>query len=279
MSSQQLGALLEELEQSFAHIAKGATQQLQLRATQTLTRQHIAPAAQARELLTELLTLMVDDDPDRPIRLHVHCLRTSIAFDFDRFPEVIPGDLLLLAERIGATLAPGGAAMRLEVPRTLATSTDRHSSEHAPIETPALCGLHLLVVDEDSIHRRNLVTSLMRAGLEIHACNHEDAGLEVAMRGDSLAALIVHIHRPLSSGLQVVHRLRDSGIPQPLIALTSHVEAGDKEYCLRNGCAGQLSRSASSQALLQELERIFTTKAATPEGRSAPTENRGTSAP
>lgn len=266
MPSQQLGTLLEELEQGFSHIARGGAQQLQLRATHTLARQHIASAFQTRQLLTSLLTLMVADGSSPAIRLHVHCLRTSIAFDFDRRPDLVPPDLFLLAERIGASLALNVDSMRLEIPRALTASSERPSTEPSPFEATALCGLHLLVVDEDSIHRRNLVTSLMRAGLEIHACSHEDAGLEVALRSSSLAALIVHIHRPLSSGLQIVHRLRDSGNSLPLIALTTHAENDDKELCLRSGCAGHLSRSASSQHVLRELERVFAARTASPEG-------------
>jgi len=264
MSSQQLGTLLEELEQNFARLAKGGTQ-LHLRATHTLACQHIAPANQTSQLLIQLLALMVAERSPTTIQLHVHCLRASIAFDFDLRPNLIPADLHQLAERIGAVLAPGERALRLEVPRVLATPSHRTPPDPSSFEAASLCGLPLLVVDEDSIHRRNLVTSLMRAGLEIQACTHEDAGLEVALHGNALAALIVHIHRPLSSGLQIVQKLRDVGVSQPLIALTSHAEIDDKELCMRNGCAGHLSRSAPSHSLLQELERIFATKTATPE--------------
>lgn len=264
MPSQPLGILLEELEQNFARLAKGGTQ-LQLRATHTLARQHIAPAKQTSQLLIQLLALMIAERAPATLQLHVHCLRASIAFDFDRRPSLIPADLLQLAEHIGAVLAPSDDALRLEVPRVLATPSYRSFPDQLAFEAASLCGLPLLVVDEDSIHRRDLVTSLMRAGLEIQACTHEDAGLEVALHGNALAALIVHIHRPLSSGLQIVQKLRDAGVSQPLIALTSHAESDDKDLCLRHGCAGHLSRTSPSHSLLQELERIFATKTATPE--------------
>jgi CheY-like chemotaxis protein len=259
MSIQPLGVLFDELEQTFPVFSKGRPIRLQLQATHAMASQKISQSGELKHLLLTIVARILESRGDGDLLLHVRGLRASIAFDFSPTALEPDADLQRLGNLLGAGMHNQDGILRLEVPRDLTTLEVRQPSSRR--HPRSLRGLHLLLVDDDRTQRRQLTATLMQAGIEVHACSHEEAGFEIALLEAPIAALVVHIHRPLSTGLEFVHRLRDAGITFPLLAMTSQTELGDRELCLRSGCAAHFANhEIGGEALFTALEALLIPK-------------------
>ena len=261
-----VGLLLDELEQEFPALAKERPVRLRLQASQALACQQLSRIAEAKGLLLVMLDHMLASMQEGELHLHVHCQRHGIAFDFSAHLPHIPGTLEELMAELGARLSPWQGGLRLEFPREFTPLGSRTSPSVLSQEFACLHGHRILLIEDDAFHRQSLALSLMRAGLHVDSCHHKDAGLEIAVNSHQLSALVVHIPHPLCAGIGILHRLRDAGITQPLIALTTAPEPGDHALCLSSGGTALLSKQTSARALLEALNQAL-------QYRSAPAQD------
>jgi CheY-like chemotaxis protein len=69
--------------------------------------------------------------------------------------------------------------------------------------------------------------------------------------------LILDFQMPKMSGLDVLNRLRQSGVRIPTIILTAHIEAESREACLNAGAIACLHKPVNADALLQAIKQAL----------------------
>jgi PAS domain S-box-containing protein len=117
-----------------------------------------------------------------------------------------------------------------------------------------------VLLAEDTPATRHLVRALAgRAGLEIdeaetgrEACHR---ALQSQAEGRPYALILMDVQMPELDGLAATRQLRDAGWTGPIVALTAHAMAGDREKCLAAGCNDYLAKPVSRGALLEVLGR------------------------
>ncbi len=115
---------------------------------------------------------------------------------------------------------------------------------------------------------------LQRMNLEAEIA--EDGRLACKMAEKSQAEgrpfdlILMDIQMPVMNGYEATRRLRRHGWQGPIVALTAHAQAGDREKCLAAGCDDYLSKPVSQAAFFGILERYLSPAAAASEAPSDP---------
>ena len=116
----------------------------------------------------------------------------------------------------------------------------------------------ILVVDD---HEDNV--ELLRARLEARGYLVESArdGLEALERVHARAPdlILLDVMMPKLDGIEVVRRIK--GNPKlpfiPIIALTAHALASDREKAMEVGCDGYLAKPCEPRAVVAEVQRFL----------------------
>ena len=94
----------------------------------------------------------------------------------------------------------------------------------------------ILLVEDNEMNRDMLTRRLKRAGFDVAEATDGLAALQMAAMNPDLILLDMSI--PELDGWEVTRRLKASAETRriPVIALTAHVMAGDRERALQAGC-------------------------------------------
>ena len=108
------------------------------------------------------------------------------------------------------------------------------------------------VVDDDASVRRALTRLLQSAGLRVLTCA---SATEFLATGISSApdCVILDIHLGGMSGLELLSRLRESGLSLPVLIITAHDDAQTREAAAQAGCTAYLRKPLDAKTLLEEV--------------------------
>ena len=119
--------------------------------------------------------------------------------------------------------------------------------------------LAVLLVEDNSVNRRLAQMVLARHGHAITAVDSGAAALEALEHG-RFDLILMDVHLPGMDGIETTRAIRRSerhcGRRIPIIALTAHAMAGDRERCLDAGMDGYLVKPIHPTALLDAVERL-----------------------
>ncbi len=116
----------------------------------------------------------------------------------------------------------------------------------------------ILLVDDDEPSRNLVAKMLEKLSFDYDTAENGREALDaVAAAGESdgYSAVLMDVQMPVLDGLDAVRSLRDSGCCLPVIAITAHALAGDREKCLRAGMNDYLSKPLSLSHLRDALAR------------------------
>lgn len=115
-----------------------------------------------------------------------------------------------------------------------------------PHAVPTECPARVLVVDDVETNRILAIRTLERRGCEVASIADGDAVLET-LGAEPFDLILMDVQMPGTDGLKATRAVRadrsgafDPGIP--IIAMTAHATAGDRERCLRAGMNGYLAK-------------------------------------
>lgn len=115
----------------------------------------------------------------------------------------------------------------------------------------------VLVVDDLRDIRLLIGHFVQQAGLEVaYARNGEEALRLVALEKEKNAPfdiILMDIHMPIMGGHEAAQKLRQTGLEQPLIALTAAHMKGDMDRCLESGFTAYLSKPVDQHQLYTTL--------------------------
>ena len=96
----------------------------------------------------------------------------------------------------------------------------------------------LLLVEDNEMNRDMLTRRLQRKGFEVVIALDGEEAVEKA-RTESQDLILMDLSLPVVDGWEATRRIKQSAETGqiPIIALTSHAMAGDREQALRTGCA------------------------------------------
>ena len=114
----------------------------------------------------------------------------------------------------------------------------------------------ILLVEDNEDNRRIYVTILAHAGYRVLEAVDGEAALSVA-RAELPDMILMDVSIPKIDGWEATRRLKadpaTSGIP--IVALTAHALASDREKAMDVGCDGYIPKPAEPRLILAEVER------------------------
>jgi CheY-like chemotaxis protein/HPt (histidine-containing phosphotransfer) domain-containing protein len=103
------------------------------------------------------------------------------------------------------------------------------------------------------------VTLLSKYGHSVFVANNGRQALE-AFENESFDVILMDLQMPEMGGLEATAaiRAREQGTDRhtPIIAMTAHAMAGDKEKCLNAGMDGYVSKPIKIKSLLQAIQEV-----------------------
>ena len=116
----------------------------------------------------------------------------------------------------------------------------------------------ILLVEDNEMNRDMLSRRLSRKGYEVSIAIDGQQGLSMALRGEYHLVLL-DMSLPELDGWEVVRRIRSDprGSDLPVIALTAHAMAGDREKALQAGCDDYDSKPVDFPRLVARIEALL----------------------
>ncbi|MCE1225302.1 MAG: ATP-binding protein [Geobacteraceae bacterium] len=176
-----------------------------------------------------------------------------------------------LAERMGGSIRvdsiPGeGSSFTLELPLQTAVADPAEAGGHEPAPLPLWHGSRLTVViaEDNPVNLQAAAGLAGKLGLKVLCATDGKQALAHWMSG-GVDAILMDIQMPVMDGSEAVRFIRQreqgSGTHVPIIALTAHAMAGDRERLLADGFDGYVAKPFQLSELAAELERVTATVA------------------
>lgn len=117
----------------------------------------------------------------------------------------------------------------------------------------------ILLVEDNEMNRDMLSRRLIKKGYEVVMALDGEQALEMA-RAEAPDLILMDISLPGLDGWESTRRLKAMPETQtvPIIALTAHAMAGDREKCLEAGCDDYDTKPVEFPRLLGKIEGLLT---------------------
>jgi CheY-like chemotaxis protein len=116
----------------------------------------------------------------------------------------------------------------------------------------------ILLVEDNEMNLDMLSRRLERRGFEILVAMDGAQGVDIA-KTQMPDLILMDMSLPVMDGWEATRRLKadPQTQPIPIIALTAHAIAGDREKCLAAGCDEYESKPVKFPRLLEKIEQIL----------------------
>ncbi len=115
----------------------------------------------------------------------------------------------------------------------------------------------ILLVEDNEMNRDMLSRRLIKKGYEIVMALDGEQAIEMA-RSEAPDLILMDISLPGLDGWEATRRLK--ALPEtqaiPIIALTAHAMAGDREKCLEAGCNDYDTKPVEFPRLLGKIQEL-----------------------
>ena len=116
----------------------------------------------------------------------------------------------------------------------------------------------ILLVEDNEMNRDMLSRRLIKKGYDLVMAMDGEQAIEMA-RSESPDLILMDISLPGLDGWEATRRLK--AMPEteaiPIIALTAHAMAGDKEKCLEAGCNDYDTKPVEFPRLLSKIQEFL----------------------
>ena len=115
------------------------------------------------------------------------------------------------------------------------------------------------LVIEDNADNMELITFMLeRNGYRTLKAETGQQGIEMALSAFP-DFIILDIQLPDMDGVEVLRKIRGSKVDGtiPVIAMTSHAMAGDREKLLDAGCTGYIEKPIDPQAVIRQIQQAL----------------------
>jgi two-component system, sensor histidine kinase and response regulator len=118
--------------------------------------------------------------------------------------------------------------------------------------------LRILLTEDNAINQRVATGLLSRRGHHVEIANNGREALDWLAR-ESFDVVLMDVQMPIMDGFEATRSVRDAeavrGGHIPIIAMTAHAMAGDRERCLECGMDDYVAKPIDATALMHAIER------------------------
>jgi CheY-like chemotaxis protein len=116
----------------------------------------------------------------------------------------------------------------------------------------------ILLIEDNDLNRDMLSRRLERRGYEVVIATDGSQGADMA-RSSQPALILMDMSLPVIDGWELARRLKSDPATQgiPILALTAHVMAGDRERSLEAGCDDYDTKPIELPRLLGKIEALL----------------------
>jgi CheY-like chemotaxis protein len=111
----------------------------------------------------------------------------------------------------------------------------------------------ILVVEDNEMNLDMLMRRLQRRGFEVVTAQDGEVGVQLAAQ-HTPALILMDMSLPVMDGWEATRKIRTAGQTMPIIALTAHAIAGDKEKCLEAGCNDYEPKPIDFPSLIAKID-------------------------
>jgi two-component system, sensor histidine kinase and response regulator len=115
-------------------------------------------------------------------------------------------------------------------------------------------GARVLYADDQQVNRLVLAGQLKRLGVDVELATGGQEAVDIAL-ADAWDLILLDCQMPEVDGFQAAARIRERGCRTPLVAVTAHAMAGDREECLLRGFDDYIAKPVRPAELAETLGR------------------------
>jgi signal transduction histidine kinase/DNA-binding response OmpR family regulator len=127
-------------------------------------------------------------------------------------------------------------------------------TEERSLQLPAYGSAKSILLTEDNYMVRKLTEIMLtQAGFRTVIAEHGGAAVEL-LRSQPFDLVLMDIQMPVMDGYKATRIIRDElGLSTPIIAMTAHALAGEKELCIQKGMNDYISKPFKEEELLEKI--------------------------
>ena len=116
----------------------------------------------------------------------------------------------------------------------------------------------ILLVEDNEMNRDMLSRRLERKGYEVVIAVDGQAGIDMASSGNP-DIILMDLSLPVIDGWEATRKIKADPATQsiPVIALTAHAMAGDKQKALEAGCDDYDTKPIDLKRLLEKIDNLL----------------------
>jgi CheY-like chemotaxis protein len=116
----------------------------------------------------------------------------------------------------------------------------------------------ILLVEDNEMNYDMLSRRLRRKGYDVLIATDGQAGIEMA-RTEMPALILMDMSLPVLDGWEATRQLKAAGETRaiPIVALTAHAMAGDRDQALAAGCDDYDSKPVEFERLLGKIKELL----------------------
>jgi CheY-like chemotaxis protein len=116
----------------------------------------------------------------------------------------------------------------------------------------------ILIVEDNDLSRDMLSRRLLKRGYAVLTAADAEIGMEIVQR-ELPQLVLMDMSLPRVDGWEATRRLKADPLTQaiPIIALTAHAMAGDRESAIEAGCDDYDTKPVDLPRLLTKIERLL----------------------
>ncbi|WEX74168.1 response regulator [Sinorhizobium numidicum] len=119
----------------------------------------------------------------------------------------------------------------------------------------------ILLVEDNEMNRDMLSRRLSRRGFDVLIAENGKAGVELAA-SEKPDLILMDMSLPVMDGWEATRLIKANPVTSsiPVIALTAHAMASDREMAIEAGCDDYDSKPVDLPQLVRKIEQLLTTR-------------------